>query len=144
MPVIMTAPETLSEAFVKWLEENDIATFGQDLFINEVPSSNETREKDSVYWILTSGGNPISKNRTGELVRLHAITINFRAVKGKDVERKLHALAELLQQPDCIQLDGYETIDISVSQFPAQADIDVEGRKRGQLRVNIQTYKRSA
>ena len=64
MPVTMTNPETLSEAFIKFLEEKDIATFGQDLFLNEVPSSNDT-QTESVYWILTSGGNPISKLRTG-------------------------------------------------------------------------------
>ena len=143
MPVTMTNPETLSEAFIKFLEEKDIATFGQDLFLNEVPSSNDT-QTESVYWILTSGGNPISKLRTGELVRMHAITINFRAIKNEDVEKKLHRLAELLQQPDCIQLDGFETIDVSVSQFPAQEDIDIENRKRGMLRLTIQTYKRSA
>ena len=125
MPVTMTNPETLSEAFIKFLEEKDIATFGQDLFLNEVPSSNDT-QTESVYWILTSGGNPISKLRTGELVRMHAITINFRAIKNEDVEKKLHRLAELLQQPDCIQLDGFETIDVSVSQFPAQEDLDIE------------------
>ena len=139
----MTNPETLSEAFIKFLEEKDIATFGQDLFLNEVPSSNDT-QTESVYWILTSGGNPISKLRTGELVRMHAITINFRAIKNEDVEKKLHRLAELLQQPDCIQLDGFETIDVSVSQFPAQEDLDIENRKRGMLRLTIQTYKRSA
>lgn len=143
MAVTMTNPETLSEAFVKWLEEKGIATFGQDLFINEVPSSNDT-QTDSVYWILTSGGNPISKLRTGELVRMHAIIVNFRAKSGEDVEKKLHRLAELLQQPDCIQLDGFETIDLSVGQYPAQTDMDVEGRKTGLLRVTIQTYKRSA
>lgn len=143
MPVTMTNPETLSEAFIKFLEEKDIATFGQDLFLNEVPSSNDT-QTESVYWILTSGGNPISKLRTGELVRMHAITINFRAIKNEDVEKKLHRLAELLQQPDCIQLDGFETIDVSVSQFPAQEDLDIENRKRGMLRLTIQTYKRSA
>ena len=143
MPVTMTNPETLSEAFIKFLEEKDIATFGQDLFLNEVPSSNDT-QTESVYWIRTSGGNPISKLRTGELVRMHAITINFRAIKNEDVEKKLHRLAELLQQPDCIQLDGFETIDVSVSQFPAQEDLDIENRKRGMLRLTIQTYKRSA
>ena len=143
MPVTMTNPETLSEAFIKFLEEKDIATFGQDLFLNEVPSSNDT-QTESVYWILTSGGNPISKLRTGELVRMHAITINFRAIKNEDVEKKRHRLAELLQQPDCIQLDGFETIDVSVSQFPAQEDLDIENRKRGMLRLTIQTYKRSA
>ena len=143
MPVTMTNPETLSEAFIKFLEEKDIATFGQDLFLNEVPSSNDT-QTESVYWILTSGGNPISKLRTGELVRMHAITINFRAIKNEDVEKKLHRLAELLQQPDCIQLDGFETIDVSVSQFPAQEDLDIENRNRGMLRLTIQTYKRSA
>lgn len=142
MPVTMIAPETISEAFVKFLEENDIATFGQDLYINEVPSSNNAQ--DSVYWILTSGGNPISKLRTGELVRMFAITINYRAISGKEVERKLFELSEFLQEPGCFQLDGFETIDISVAQYPAQDDLDLEDRKRGLLRVTIQTYKRSA
>lgn len=142
MPVTITNVQTLSEAFVQFLEEHDIATFGQDLYINEVPSSNDTQ--DSVYWILTSGGSPISKLRTGELVRLHAITVNYRSISGQDVEKKLHALAELLETPNCVQLNGFETIDISVAQFPAQSDTDVEKRKRGMLRVTIQTYKRSA
>lgn len=142
MPVTMTDPETLSEAFVKFLEENDIATFGQDLFMNKVPSSKKTLK--SVYWILTSGGNPIGKSVTGETKQLFAITINYRDRKSRDVERKLFQLSEFLQTPGCVQLDGFETIDISVAQFPAQDDQDAEGRSMGILRVNIQIYKRSA
>lgn len=138
----MENPETVSEVFVQWLEQNDIATFGQDLYINEVPSSQNTLE--SVYWINTSGGNPISKNKTGEIIRFHSINVYYRSTSGKDVERKLFELAELIQNQRCFQLTGFETIDVSVAQFPATSDMDVEDRKIGFLRLNIQTYKRSA
>jgi hypothetical protein len=136
---MITNVETITEAFIQYLENENIATFGQDIFINEVPNSKKV--KDSVYWITTSGGAPISKLRTGETIRMHAITIFYRAKSGQEVEKVLHRLGEKLSCAECIQLTGYETIDVSVAQYPATQDLDSENRKLGLLRLNIQTYK---
>jgi hypothetical protein len=132
--------ETLSQAFVEFLEEKDVATFGQDLYINRVPDS--TKTQDSIYWILTSGGAPISKLRTGEVLKLHAISIYYRSNSNEDVERTLHKLEQLLSCANCLQLTGFEVVDLEISQYPATQDLDSEDREVGLLQINIKTYKK--
>lgn len=135
-------PKTISQSFSNFLESKDIATSGQDLYINRVPNTKNTQE--SIYWIISAGGNPISKLSTGEMIRLFAIDIYYRSKSGRQVDEKLTELNDMLCLPDCVQLEGFETIDVSVSQYPASQDLDQEDRQVGLLRVNIQTYKRSA
>lgn len=140
IPRSITDPKSITQSFVKWLEEQGVATFGQDIFINSVPDSKNTQS--SIYWIVTFGGNTISKGITGEKVQLFVMNLYYRDKKGSRVDEKLYELSELLNDPTCFNLDGVDVLEVSVSQFPASQDFDGEDRKFGMLRIDIQTYKK--
>lgn len=128
---------TISEAFIGFLESENIAVFEQDLYLNQVPDS----APDATYWIITSGGSPIQNLRSGEIVKQYFISVYYRSTKNKDVERNLFDLEELLNCAKCVQLEGFEVIAISAIQFPSDEDIDNEDRRVGLLQANIQVYK---
>lgn len=132
--------ETITEAFIKFLESKGVATFGQDLFLKRVPSSLKT--EDDIFWIKTSGGDIIRKLSTGEKVKQYVLYLYFRSTKSEVVEKRLFALEELLNCTRCVELQGFETIDISASQFQSDEDTDLEDREVGMLQINIQTYKK--
>lgn len=136
----MINPETVSEAVIEYLEQEGVGTFGTDIFLNQVPSSLETPA--SLYWVLTSGGETISKNRTGEKIKQYFTSIYYRSKKEKDVERKLFELANKLDCAHCVDLTGFEVLEIKVSQYPAEQDLDSEERRIGFLQANIKIYKK--
>lgn len=131
--------KTISEAFIAYLQAQGIATFGTDLFLNQVPSSLVTQ--DNVYWIITSGGGPIQSLRSGEKIKQYYISIYYRSTSNKDVERKLFALEELLNCAECVQLTGFDVISVSAEQFPSDRDLDNEERRVGFLQSTIRVYK---
>ena len=130
---------TVAQSFIKWLEEQGVATFGQDLYLRRVPDSKST--PDAIYWIIPSGGFRIGENRTGEVIKQYSFIINYRSVSARDVEEKLFALEELLNCANCVTLEGFEVIEIEVDAYPSDGDIDEEDRETGLLQVNIKTYK---
>lgn len=130
---------TVTQAFIDWLEDNDVATFGQDLYLRRLPDSREV--PDAVYWLVPSGGFRLGKNRTGETLKQYSYTLNYRAPKAKEVEEKLFELEEMLNCQNCVQLDGYEVVEIEVEVYSSDGDIDEEDRETGLLQINIKTYK---
>lgn len=128
---------TVSESFVKFLEDQNIATFNTDLFLGQVPQN----APDQTYWVITSGGSPIMKLRTGEKVKQYFISVYYRSAKEKNIERNLFNLEELLNSPECFNLEGFELINVEATQFPSDEDIDNENRRIGFIQVSIQTYK---
>lgn len=130
---------TITQSFIQWLENQGVATFGQDLYLRRVPDSKDT--PSSCYWIIPSGGFPISKNKTGEMLKQYNFLINYRSVKAREVEEKLYALEELINCQDCLELEGYQVLSVEVDVFPDDGDIDDEDRETGLLQVNIKTYK---
>lgn len=133
----MNNPETVSESFIKFLEDQSIATFGVDLFLSQVPDD----APDTCYWILTSGGATIQKLKTGEKVKQYFTSINYRSDKAKNIERDLFNLEELLNCAECVQLEGFEVIEIEATQFPSDEDLDNEDRRVGLLQANIKIKK---
>ena len=130
---------TVTEAFIQWLENQGVATFGQDLYLRRVPDSKKT--PSSLYWIIPNGAFPLGRNRTGEMMKQYSYLINYRSKNAKDVEHKLFELEELLNCQSCIELEGFEVLDVEVSVFTDDGDIDEEDREIGLLQVNIKTYK---
>ena len=136
---MITNPKTITESFINWLESEGVATFGQDLYLRRVPDSQKT--PSSLYWIIPSGGFPLGRNKTGEMIKQYTFAINYRSTKAEDVEHKLYELEELLNCQSCIALEGYQVLGVEVSVFPDDGDVDDEDREVGLLQVNIKTYK---
>lgn len=130
--------QTVSEAFIKFLEDEGIATFETDIFLNQVPDT----APDTCYWIITSGGSPIQRLQSGEKVKQYFVSVNYRSNKNKNVERKLFELEVLLNSPDCLELEGFEVIRVEATQFPSDQDLDNEERRVGFIQANIQIYKK--
>lgn len=129
----------LSEAFVEYIENLGIATFGQDLFIGEAPSSNHVL--DAIWWIKTSGGTPERRLPTGETVKNYLIEIFYRNRDYKAVYDAMEDLEEQLNCDGCSQLTGFETMDIQATVFPIDNDIDSEDRKVGLLQATLRVYQ---
>ena len=130
--------DTISEAFCEFLENEGIATRNVDLYLNQVPED----ANDAIYWVTSSGGNPIMKLRTGEKVKQYFVDIYYRSTSGKDVEKKLFALEELLNCTACVDLTGFEVIEIEAQTFSQDSDMDNEERRIGFLQANIKIYKK--
>jgi hypothetical protein len=134
----MNNPETVSEAFIKFLEDQAIATFGTNLFLSQVPLT----APDTCYWVLTNGGAIIQRLSTGEKVKQYFVSVYHRSPKAKNLERDLFSLEELLNCVNCVQLEGFEVLEIEATQFPSDDDLDNEDRRVGLLQANIKIYKK--
>ncbi len=133
----MNNPETVSESFIKYLEDQSIATFGTDLYANQVPDD----APDVCYWVITSGGSTIQTLGTGERVKQYFVSVYYRSNSGRDVEKKLFTLEELLNCSDCVELEGFEILNMQASQYPSDIDLDNEERRLGLLQATVQLYK---
>lgn len=129
--------ETVTEAFVAFLENQGIGTFGTDIYLHQVPDD----APDACYWILTAGGSPVRVLSTGEKVKQYFVTVNYRSMSEKDVDRNLFRLEELLNCAGCVDLEGFEVYQISAQQFPTDSDADLVERRTAFLQANVQVYK---
>ena len=132
--------ETVSESYINFLESQGIASFGTDLFLNQAPYESE----NALYWVITSGGNVIQKLKTGEKVKQYFVSTYYRSTIGKDVERNLFKLEELLNDSNCVELDGFELVEIEATQFASDSDLDNEERRVGFVQASIQIYQKPA
>jgi Bacteriophage minor capsid protein len=125
-------------AFVSYLEDSDIATLGQDLFVGGAPSSDHA--PDAIYWLKANGGQPDPAYPTGSRMKSYGIQIYYRDRNNEAVYTKIFALEELLNTPG-VALDGFEAIELSTTTFPTDNDLDDEDRKVGLLQATIKIYK---
>ena len=135
----MTDPQTISEAFIRWMEDYGFATFGTDVFLNQIPDENGGSYIDNAYWVITSGGDVKSRNVTAESIQQFSIQVFYRNTSGKDVERNLYALNKKVNTRDCFSLNGFELHDMTAS-LPEDNDRDAENRAQGSFVVDIQVY----
>jgi hypothetical protein len=129
----------ISESFAEYLVSLGIGTLGQNIFIGNAPSSNMVI--DSIWWIVSSGGNPIRRNSTGESLKSYTINVFYRDRDYKTVYDELNTLEESINCDNCTALNDYDTISIEANSFPIDNDLDNEDRKVGLLQVNLTTYK---
>lgn len=124
----------VAEAFATYLTTLTSSTLGQDLFIGEAPSSNKV--DTDIYWIIASGG-PVNKRITGQTGKQYSISLYFRSRDYKTVYDTIFALEETLNCASCVELTGYDTIDISATVLGIDDDLDLEDRKVGLLQIVI-------
>lgn len=130
---------TLVAALGQYLQDNSIATLGQDLILGRAPTSSET--SDDLWWIINTGGGTLSKNQTGESRKQYTALVYRRGRNYRTIDEQLLTLEEQLNCDGCTQLEGFDTLDIEATIFPTDDDLDSEDRKVGLLQVTITTYK---
>jgi len=133
----MIDTKTVGEAFVKFLEDKQLATFGQDLFLGELPID----APDEAWLVIVSGGNPDVVTLDGGMIKLYTFNIYRRSLAGKEIERSLFSLEEDLNCVRCVNLDGFETIYTRATQFSQDTDLANENRRIGLLQAQVRLFK---
>jgi hypothetical protein len=129
---------TINKAFAAYLESETGAVLKETLFIGNAPSSNKA--VDAIYWFTSSGGSPV-RNATKESLKTYAISLYYRDRNYGLVDTTLSALEKLLNCASCVQLVGYDTMEIQAAVLSIDNDLDAEDRKVGLLQVTIVVYE---
>lgn len=130
---------TLSQSFVKFLQQKGYGIPGQNMYLFRVPNSKKTETE--ILWIIPSGGSPIRKNQTGEMIKSYQILIYYRSNSAQKVDEVLNDLETTLNCSSCVNLEGFELVDIRVTQLPVDQDLDSENRMVGSINCQLQVYK---
>lgn len=129
----------ITRSFVKWLEESGYGTFGTTIFIGGVPQD----APDSCIWVLSSGGNVISKHTTGDKQKNYLFSVYMRDIDQQNLYDTLQNIEELANSPECIDLEDYITLEVETTLFPTDQDLDNEDRTVGLLQITVTVYKSS-
>ena len=130
---------TVGEAFVSFLQDKGIGTFGEDLFLGELPLD----APDNSWLVVVGGGNPELVTADGSMIKLYTFNIYHRSLAGKEIERELFSLEEDLNCADCINLEGFETIYSRATNFAQDMDLENENRRIGLLQAQIRLFKQN-
>lgn len=130
---------TVAQSLAAYMQVLGVGTLGQDIFIGKAPSSNEV--PDTIWWLIENGGAPVRRNKTGESMKSYQVLVYKRDRDYRQIQEDLFSLEEDLNCSGCVELDGFDAVDIEVNSFPIDDDLDSEDRKIGLLQVTITTYK---
>lgn len=136
----MTNPQTVSESFIKWMESKGFGEFEKDIFLNQIPEADEDDEPiDNAYWIVTAGGDVITRNVTHEQVQQFQVQVNYRNKSGEAVEHNMFALNQQVNAREEKVFEGFDLHSIEAS-MPEDNDEDVENRPTATFVVAIEIY----
>lgn len=130
---------TISQSFVKFLENKGYGVFGQNIYLYRVPNSKKTETE--VLWLIPSGGFPAFVNKTGELIKSYQMAIYYRSNSARKVDEVMNDLEQTLNCAQCVSLEGFELVSIRATQLPTDQDLDSENRMVGSITCQIQVYK---
>jgi len=131
--------QTVGEAFVDFLQDKGIGTFGTDLFLGELPQN----APNNSWLVVVGGGNPEKVTIDGSMIKLYTFNIYHRSLAGKEIERELFSLEEDLNRASCVQLDGFETIYSRATNFAQDTDLENENRRIGLLQAQVRLFKQN-
>lgn len=130
---------TMIQSFAKLLQDKGYGIPGQNIFLFRVPNSKKTETE--VLWLIPTGGTPMNRNRTGELIKSYQVLIYFRSESARRVDTVLNELESMLNCAQCVSLEGFELVDIWATQLPTDQDLDTENRMVGSISCQLQIYK---
>ena len=130
---------TITESFVKLLEDKGYGILGQNIFLWRVPNSLKTPTE--LFYIIPSGGSVIRTSPTGNKIKMYQFLIYFRSNSAKRVDEVLSQVDDELSCAGCVKLEDFELVDITVSGLPADQDADSENRMVGMVQVQLEVYK---
>lgn len=131
----MMTPQTVSESLVKWLEDNGYGAFGTSIFLSQIPND----AIDNAIWLVSAGGNVRRNLVTQEAVQEFSTQVYCRNTSGEEVDHKLFALNQQVNNTIGLQLDGFEVYTIEAT-MPQDNDRDAENRRYGSIVIATQIY----
>ena len=135
----MIDTHTVGEAFIRFLEVNIPAIFGENLYLGELPLN----APNNSWLVVVSGGNPDLVTVDGGMIKLYTFNIYRRSLAGKEIERELFSLEETLNRATCVNLEGFETIYSRATNFAQDIDLENENRRIGLLQAQIRLFKQN-
>jgi hypothetical protein len=126
----------IAESFVEYMEDLELGVLGTDIFISQVPDL-----PDTCWWLTSAGGSPVVKNHTGERTKDYFISVYYRGTNAETVYSTMQDFEESINAKGCVQLDGYDTIEMEASTFPTDTDLDNEERVLALMQVRIRVYQ---
>lgn len=130
---------TISQSFVKFLEEKGYGIFGQNIYLYRVPNSKKTETE--ILWLIPTGGYPSAINKTPEMIKAYQFLIYYRSNSARKVDEVMNDLEQTLNCSSCINLEGFELVSIRATQLPADQDLDSENRMVGSINCQLEVYK---
>lgn len=131
----------IAESVIQYIIDLGFATaLNDDIFIGGISQN----APNASWWVITSGGNPVSKNATGEKVKNYLVDIFYRNTDPQDVNNQMQDLEIELNKSACINLTDFDTIEVEAIVFPNDQDIDLQDRTIGTLRLSAITYYKEA
>lgn len=127
------------EAFAGWMEDESIATLGQDMFISRARTS--TTVPDAIYWLTAAGGSSGDRNVNGGRQTTSTVNVFYRNTNPKTVYDNLATLADLVNGAECPSLSGFDVVQVETTGPYTDEDLDDENRTVGLLVVTITIYK---
>src|SRR5690606_17973560 len=98
---------------------------------------------DECWLVVVSGGNPELVTADGGMIKVYTFNVYRRSLAGKELERELFSLEEDLNDADCVNLDGFETIYSRATNFAQDIDLENEDRRIGLLQAQIRLFKQN-
>lgn len=129
----------LAKDFAQYLEDNGFGTVGVDLYVGNVPLG--TDYPDDVMWVTLNGGFVSRRNTTGESIKEQNVGVYYRSFNYQQVYDTIQSIEETINSDGCSQLDNFTVLDMVVTTFPIDQDMDNEDRKVGYLEVSLTLYK---
>lgn len=133
----MIDTQTVGESFIKWLQSKGIGGTGESLYLGSAPNEAE----DECWIVVVSGGEPEMVTADGGMIKVYTFNIYRRSLAGKEMERKLFSLEEILNRAECVNLDGFETIYSRATQFAQDVDLEDERRRVGLVQAQVRLFK---
>jgi hypothetical protein len=124
------------QSFANWMEDNSLATLGQDLFISRARTT-----PDALFWLVSTGGASSTRNVNLGYQVTHTIALHYRDSDPETVYETLNTVQNVVLGEDCFYLDGFDVISVNTSGPFTDQDLDNDDRAVGLLEISITTYK---
>ena len=135
---MMNNPKTIAQSLIKLLEDEEVATFGTDLFYGKVPDSKKVPEE--IYWVEPLVTSTRAHNVTGEDTLRCPFLIYFRSTSVQSVDEHMFELTKLFTSLHCTDLDGFTTVDIALRTGTQSLFFDNENRAVSSVIVTLTVY----
>lgn len=131
---------TINRAFIQFLETQGYGTFGTDIFIGSAPV--DTEVPDNIWWVVANGGNNLSKNVTKEKQKNYILSVYYRGLNQQEVDETIQQLEVLMNDNNCIDIEGYDILETETTVFQSDQDLDNENRTVGLIQITLTVYKK--